>query len=469
MRAFDAATALGDHRFACYIVLFISGLLDENDSILPKFDDSKPVVENDDFWRDAVETAVPADDVESLVRAFEFVDPSTESLRAATVSACGCGHLEVAKYLIGKLQGRGEEVSYASLLTEALSYYLSPWVRDTAEYLFSMNNNKPSLRNPAKELRGAVVCGSEVIVREMLKCDEVDVNAAVQVYNGAAHSALSGASEPHIIKILLDAKAEVNPTGCETVLRSACADLRVDAVQMLLEAKADVNWPPIGQSAAYYALGGRSADGQIDVINLLHAAGLKACSMHDVLREQRTFSNARAYAVLLAHYPELLEVRGRDRLTPLLRVAEFCWRNVDMIETLVSAGADVLATDGQNQTVLFHMLRLDTIGRREMFDDEHIDTTRSLLQFLLRAGADPTQGRDYHGHTLLMELTKTSAYSDDKDKICSLYITDLLDGIKYRAPATYTGTGTGTGTGARAAGGAPDTTGAEQDKKRRRL
>jgi ankyrin repeat protein len=310
----------------------------------------------------------------------------------------------------------------------------------------------------------------------MLKCDEVDVNATVYSRTTAARTPLSGASEPHIIKMLLDAKADVNPKDCETVLRGACAALRVDAVQMLLEAKAGVNWQPEdGQSATSYAVyrsthGERTVNDQLDIINLLCDAGAKPWDVFGSKNDlSQGFScnnreDARAFAFLLSRRPELLEARDSAGRTPLLAMAGNYSSKKGIIEVLVDAGADVLAADDENQTVLLHAFDKSFVSR-----DTYTENMRVYLQFLLEAGADPVQGSDRDGNTLLMRVITSSTISSPwaretdrigwdspKDHICSLFLADILDAVASRGAGASKGVD-------------DDEAGAEQVKKRQRI
>jgi ankyrin repeat protein len=276
--------------------------------------------------------------------------------------------------------------------------------------------------------------------------------------------------------MLLDAKADVNPKDCETVLRGACAALRVDAVQMLLEAKADVNWQPEdGQSATSYAVYSpfgrqRTVNDQLDIINLLCDAGAKPW---DVLGSKNDLSqgfscnnreDARAFAFLLSRRPELLEARDSAGRTPLLAMAGRYGYKMGIIQTLVDAGADVLAADDENQTVLLHAFDKSFVSR-----DTYTENMRVYLQFLLEAGADPVQGSDRDGNTLLMRVITSSTISSPwaretdrigwdspKDHICSLFLADILDAVASRGAGASKGVD-------------DDEAGAEQVKKRQRI
>jgi ankyrin repeat protein len=416
-------------------------------------------MDDDFFWEDAISTRAQG----MIVRLIEFIDPSEDILKVCLQNASSQGLTDVIKYLVDKTRSMGGDASYAALLTEALAPPCRRDARSNAEYLFSMNNNKPSLIDPAAELLGAATCGSELIVRELLKYPQVDVNGAVQKRS----TPLSGASDPKIIKMLLDAKADVNPTECETVLRGACSELRVDAVKMLLEAKADVNWQPIGDSAVSYAVyadlksSKTSIATQIEVINLLCDAGAQPRDLFFSYRRDmlqyvcNNREDARVFALVLSRCPELLHVRDSAGRTPLLRMAGDYKLKMGIVEALVDAGADMLATDNENQTVLFHVFYKDI-----NWDKSYMAELRGFVQFLLGAGADPLQGSDNDGNTLLMRVITSNVpmlgtweVRDGKmpldhaqDTLCSLYLTDMLDSIVYKAGGTGTGTSTGIGT-----------------------
>lgn len=143
---------------------------------------------------------------------------------------------------------------------------------------------------------------------------------------------------------------------------------------------------------------------------------------------------------MLFRCPDLLEARDSAGRTPLLKMAGHYRLVIGVIEALVDAGADVLATDNENQPVLFHVFYKDTA-----LITDYIEELRELLQFLLRAGADPVQGSDRDGNTLLMRVITSNVLVRPggrgmrldplQDRLCSFYLADILNAVANRGAA----------------------------------
>jgi ankyrin repeat protein len=82
----------------------------------------------------------------------------------------------------------------------------------------------------------AAIAGRGDIVKKLIGDGYYDVNNEYRY-----QTPLSCASDPAIIKQLLDAKADVNPAGCSSVLRAVSEQYQLESVKMLLSAGADIN------------------------------------------------------------------------------------------------------------------------------------------------------------------------------------------------------------------------------------
>jgi ankyrin repeat protein len=247
---------------------------------------------------------------------------------------------------------------------------------------------------------------------------------------------LSEASDPEIIKMLLEYHASPNPRNCGTVLRVACQKLQVDSVKTLLKARASAAVPDSGASALFYAVYAVCPENRVDdkiaLVNLLLDAGADACDINvgqSVLHwclGYRSIDNA-VLDVLLARCPALLHYRDDDDGTTVLMTMSMT-RIIypRLIRTLLDAGADAKATDDDNQTALFHLFSLE--------DDEvsvNVGGIREALLMLLSAGTDPTVCRD-NGDTLLTQMLLLSMTRHHSDAAVSTWIGDILDSVLLR-------------------------------------
>jgi ankyrin repeat protein len=251
----------------------------------------------------------------------------------------------------------------------------------------------------------AARCGSIKLLSAILRCPGQDVNCVVKFNCGSisdACTALSRTTDPAVIRFLLDSKADINPEGCDTVLRGACEELRPDAVKALLAAGAEVN--RVGsyegaKSALHYAVyaectNDRVSD-QIEVINMLLAAGADThnCggdkSVLDLgkLSEYSSIHLDTAFAAVLARDPGLVHCRDASGATPLLQVLRK-YKEPAPVKVLLDAKADVNAVDDDGNTALSLFLTVN--------DDTDYDgmAIRRIIRLLADAGADLTQCRE---------------------------------------------------------------------------
>jgi ankyrin repeat protein len=285
----------------------------------------------------------------------------------------------------------------------------------------------------------------------ILRCAGQDVNCVVKLgwpHSSDACTALSRASDPDTIRFLLDAKADVNPEGCDTVLRGACEKLRPDAVKALLAAGADVN--RVGSyegamSALHYAVYAQCTkdrvSDQIKVINMLldagadtrNCGGSKSVLEPGKLSQFSSYHLDAAFAAVLARDPGLVHCRDASGATPLLQVLRQ-HKDPALVKVLLDAKADVNAVDNDGNTALSQLAVEDdgiTFGDRA--------SMRRVFQLLVAAGADLTQcveGKD----TALTRLMGPDRRGYQRWSSCVEWgpnagrgiLTDILDAILYR-------------------------------------
>jgi ankyrin repeat protein len=131
----------------------------------------------------------------------------------------------------------------------------------------------PNRRNEDGDtlLHLAVVGGSSRLTRKLLDYG-LDVNACGSLRSGSPLTVAAGNGYMHILKLLLDAGADVNqPGGCDGCPLSAAAyGGHIELVMLLLNAGADVNLPG---GYAGCALGAAAYRGHIELAVLLLNAG----------------------------------------------------------------------------------------------------------------------------------------------------------------------------------------------------
>jgi ankyrin repeat protein len=300
----------------------------------------------------------------------------------------------------------------------------------------------------------AAACGSVMLLFMILRCAGQDVNCVVKLkwppFSDAC-TALSRASDPDTIRFLLDAKADVNPEGCDTVLRGACEKLRPDAVKALLAAGAEVDRMGSyegAKSALHYAVYARCTNDRvrdkIEVINMLFDAGAdtRECGGgRSTLELGRMFCDSSynldaAFAAVLARDPGLVHCRDASGATPLLQVLRK-HKDPALVKVLLDAKADVNAVDTDGTTALSQLVIVDdwvSFGDRS--------SSRNILRQLVAAGVNITQcveGKD----TALTRLMGPHRGGYQHWNLCEEQgptaghgiLTDILDAILYRPVA----------------------------------
>jgi ankyrin repeat protein len=287
-----------------------------------------------------------------------------------------------------------------------------------ADYAVELSSPGPNMYSRDERLLFAARSGSITTLSMFLRFPNQNVNCIASVTSkpsSKACTALSRASDPDTIRFLLEAKADVNPEGCDTVLRGACEKLRPDAVKALLAAGADVN--RVGSyegamSALYYAVYAECAKDRvrdkIEVINMLIDAGAntrncgegKSVLHPGELPECWSYNLDTAFAAVLARDPELVHCRDASGATPLLQLLRQ-HKEPAPVKVLLDAKADVNATDKHGNSALSQLV---TVQRYDKPDGMNI---RRIVRMLVDAGADFTQtSQGAMTETQLMSLVR---------------------------------------------------------------
>jgi ankyrin repeat protein len=211
----------------------------------------------------------------------------------------------------------------------------------------------------------------------------------------ALSTVLSVASSPAVIQLLLDAKADVNPRGCASVLTGSLINNRLDSVKMLIEAGASLqacvdNLPLIVASAIVYRTEEHIQD-RIAIFDMLVDAGVKTrpytggrTILHEILLGDCIYACCNLPVlvknVFLPRDPGLLEARDGKGNTALLSAF------VDIVdsdvvfykaEAMLEAGADPTVCDALGETVLMKAMRNERDYCSNKFISKVIDSMLS--------------------------------------------------------------------------------------------
>jgi ankyrin repeat protein len=278
--------------------------------------------------------------------------------------------------------------------------------------------------------------GCVEFVRMMIDAGTIDVNTKDKF----KRTALSEASDPTIVRLLLSAKAD---TSLGPALNMSAQNHQPASVKMLLDAGADVNCMIVYHTPLCTAVSTQCEDEKIDdkiaVINLLVDAGAS------LLRVDRISNSAlqicitkwpaqpRVAAALLARDPTLLELRDGTGKTPLQVAVTI--KSVEMVRFLISAGADVHKCDKFGVPIVSLAMRRPSYSPTSRTLDTLL-LMRETLDVLLAAGADPT-ACDANGKTAVMEaLSPMQALSLDciiPEESCTRFIAYFSEAILRRA------------------------------------
>jgi ankyrin repeat protein len=376
---------------------------------------------------------------------------SAAEVKSALTAAVVNGNIGTFDYFFAMAQSHGFKFDAQWLFDRALMGGSSNITeRLYSAYKIDLDHYDIVLKDRDHRFLFAAMCGSISLLSAILLCDGQDVNCVVErpALLSGKFTALSHASDPATIRFLMDAKADVNPKGCDTVLRHACKNLRPESVKMLLDAGADVNRRGSyegAMSALYYVVytectKSRVKD-KIEVINLLLAAGAntrdcgggKSVLHLSQLNRSYTYHLDAAFAVLLAHDPGLVHCRDASGATPLLQVL-YAEEEPALVKVLLDAKADVNAVDNDGNTALSQLVSVDdTVAFPKSMN------IRRTFKLLTDAGIDLTQcveGKE----TPLMRLMARSVDCqiglglglEWKSNLWTGIFQDILEAILYR-------------------------------------
>jgi ankyrin repeat protein len=279
-------------------------------------------------------------------------------------------------------------------------------------------------------LMAAVLGGCTEIVANMINTgNKADVNSVFQDGDGY-RTALSYASKPEIVRMLLDAKADVNPKGCASVIHEACTAFQPESVKMLLDAGAHPYEEIRSACSPYmrtlmFKCTEETADAKLAVVNLLLAAGVGtdrtsyycASVAEDPCME-------RVLDVMLQYIPRLLECVNANGMTPLDHAVEN--KQLRKVQYLVAAGADVnyWKCTKNGKSLLFPLLS----------DPDACPRTRAILRVLLDAGVDLGGGDVTNKLALAGQTVFMAAVSaeDRDDWVSATFIRDMAEAVLKR-------------------------------------
>ena len=225
--------------------------------------------------------------------------------------------------------------------------------KDACAHPDALKEIKYYVKNKIADADGLIIAAemnsNEKIVKELLKSKNIEDNDRLN-----ALWTSMGNKNIAVFKVLLKDTKDTNGANSfvkssnETILMRACEEGRIDIVNELIKAGADVNAKDVeGMTSLMYACAANKNEGRIDIVNELIKAGA--------------------------------DVNSRDKkgMTPLMLT-----RDIGLVDVLIKAGADINAKNNEGMTPL--MLARDF----------------GLVDVLIKAGAD-VNDRNFKGATAL--------------------------------------------------------------------
>jgi ankyrin repeat protein len=308
--------------------------------------------------------------------------------------------------------------------------------------------------NPQMLLFHAVFRGSERIVNHLIQNNLCDINTPLEKWRIAAKSkctrtALSMARSPAVVRILLNAKADVNPKDSLSVLTGACSHLKPEAVELLLNAGAPATSTgnaafeeisPLESAIMACRYQNNNEQHQVAVINQLLRAGAHTRSLHNgasamtIVCRRRTFEyqphpndadlRCAIISALHAHDPGLVDLCDGNGLTPLHQAVAI--RSLETVQLLLKLGANPNPMPNVNKPTVSVF---SSLFKRDDYDS--IENKIELLRILIAAGADPiTGGSD----SVLLWLYRIKTVDFDDGKVAAM-TNDMLKAIANRPVA----------------------------------
>jgi ankyrin repeat protein len=405
-----------------------------------------------DFW----ENAGHRGDVVFMKHVVSLSLPTASQVFGALRGACDGGNVDVAEYLLDFASEHGYEVNVPYLACRCIQRRRN----DVFELLVSRYGEQIIFDEIEESgvwgemLEYAVAASNVPVVAKLVDqykqrtYDNDDTESAAADSNTLGR-ALSHASRCDVIKLLTDAHADVNyPFACiRSVLSTACQTYQIDAVKMLLGAKADIN----GNNCSFVltpllrVVNAKCTDEQlqdkISLINLLYNSGAK--TRHSIVGSllhacvvaagRPPMEGDTGLPAVIQHIIQLdplwIESKNSFRHTPLMNLVSQDIRPTYVAKMLVLAGADIHVRDRQGKSLIMLLLQNIKNENESAFQD-----TRDILRMLLHSGVDPSQS-DKQGNTALMTMFSTS---DTKvyiapDSVICFFISDILDALSHPA------------------------------------
>jgi ankyrin repeat protein len=372
--------------------------------------------------------------------------PNERNIHDALVRACRHGRLETLHFLLdwaAKPQSRHEsvlETNIVRILEDAFADTSSGDVMEEAvSIVFELLNiERLSSDVSNKLLRAAVSRGYRPIVAALVAHGRCNVNqhASVPLFERTIYRPLiSWASDPVVVKLLLDAKAVVDNPDNETVFAAACQELRVDSVKMLLEAKADVNagrTMPALQHTIRASCTDEQAEDKVAILRLLLEAGAdtrrffrSANALESCIGASESSSRAITAKALLLH--DLSLMNWSENGTPLVYACEVEQKDPALFKVLIDAGDDVNACNDKGFSII--ALLLATLRGKKWPILHPPRATRESMHVLLDAGADPLFYMNGYTLVMMVLLEPRRIYTD---AACNILLTDILEFILRR-------------------------------------
>jgi ankyrin repeat protein len=378
-------------------------------------------IEDDDLWFFAT-FAGTVGFVQRLISMVDPVDSIPVYAAKALVSACRHSRFDIIESLYPHLQINGEYV----VNSELLEYVAQTGNKSVFVKLLSLYNINITASSSAgtgadhidynEILLYAATCGCLNIVRALLRSGRCDINKRHDISvnaTGQQHqvrgTVLAAASDPAVIKALLNVHADVNPENSVPVLLMSVHKVYRGAVKMLLDAGADVSTdpaavPPSSRSldpslllTLLFATSDQtSRDEHIAVSHLLLNAGMRTRDLHagldTIARSIAAFQTPRNLPLVLKtlcmHDPGMLEAVDDRGRTPLVAWAQdHCVRAQEGLQLLLAVGANPLACDGDGMTVLMVLIeniRFGAITRTQDAQDIRL-CDKMILDGLVRS------------------------------------------------------------------------------------
>lgn len=253
------------------------------------------------------------------------------------------------------------------------------------------------------------------------------------------NGALNQTVNPTIVRLLLDANAGIDDIYGNSVLYVSCLKHQPAPLRLLLEAGAQVN-EHAAELLKAILLDKRedpdvttrndNAADQAAVMRLLFDAGvcIDAAFTHDELLDECNNNTVATMAalvpVLLEHDPSLLAARHSQSGMTLISMAVESG-NVTLVKLLIDAGADLTVRVGDNQHLIVVAIKAMSVGPTTRFSEQCIRNQWSILQLLLSAGVDPTEGDG----AAMIALMDGIVHDDD---MSASYIRDIAGAILER-------------------------------------